>query len=430
MALLSGFLSAEIAYDKNGAVTGGDAAALALANDPTVTDLLVLAHGWNDDAATARSRYAALATSLRDVIDQNQVPGLAGRTVGILQLLWPATRSGSLLLVPAGLPGADSAVTERDVLDEIDRIRPVFPDQDQQDSLDAAAARVPELVDKLDAQDAYVDALRGLLGDPEDRTEEPSEFRTASGRDLLSRTASLSVGPPSATAATGPGYLELAGGILGAARSILDYLNFGEMKKRSGVIGEVGLSATIKKIKTQRPGLRVQLAGHSLGARLISGAARALPAGPPVSIASMTLLQAAFSHYSFSNDWDAGTAGNQVGYYRPDVVGHRFSGPMLITYTANDLVLSIFYAFASGYAHEVARLAVGGGPTDIYGALGRNGALRTPEAVAARLLSPGSPYAWQAGRPHNLLADDFISGHTDWTNQAVAYAMLSAIATT
>jgi hypothetical protein len=430
MALLSGFPTAEIAYDRNGAVTGGDAAALALANDPAVTDLLVVAHGWNDDAATARSRYAALATSLRDVIGNNPVAGQAQHSIGILQLLWPATASGSLLLVPAGLPGADSAVTERDVLDEIDRLRTVFLGQAQQDRLDDAAAQVPDLVDKPAAQDAYVDALRGLLADPEDRTEEPSGFRTASGRELLSRTASLSVGPPSGTAATGPGYLELAGGLLGAARSIADYLNFGEMKKRSGVIGEVGLSATIKKIKNQRPGLRIQLAGHSLGARLISGAARALPAGPPAPIASMALLQAAFSHYSFSNDWDPGTAGNQVGYYRPDVVGHRFSGPMLITHTSNDFVLSVFYAFASGFAHDVADFAVGGGPTDIYGALGRNGALRTPEAVAARLLAPGSPYAWQAGRPHNLLADDFISGHTDWTNQAVAYAMLSAIATT
>ena len=432
MAPLSGFPYAEISYDKDGAVLGGDQALRALAADPAVTDLLVLVHGWNDDAPAARAGYAALAVSLRAVI--GRLPALTQRGVGIVGLLWPATATANLLMVPAGTPTTGTPVTERDVLDEIDRLRPVFPGAAAQRRLDTAARQVPELTAKPEAQDAFVDQVRTLLPrGPEDAAQLPEEssgFRNTPGHELLARTAGMPVGPPSGHSAGAPGYAELAGGILGSSLNLLSYLNFEEMKRRSGVIGEQGLGPTVTSVKAARPDLRVQLAGHSLGARLVCGAARAVSAGPPEPIASVALLQAAFSHYGFAGDWDPGTPGNQVGYYRPDIVDHRFSGPMLITYTANDLVLSILYAFASGYAHGVADFRVGGGPDDIYGALGRNGALRTPEAVAATLLAPGGGYAWQAGRPHNLLADQFISGHSDWTNQAVAYAVLSAIATT
>jgi hypothetical protein len=425
---LSGFPSAEIQYDKDGKLVGTDQAVLALAADPTVTDLVVLAHGWNDDIAAARSRYAALAASLRAVLDAGEVPALNNRRIGIAGLMWPAKQFGSIFLVPGGAPTTDSPVTERDVVEQIDRLRPVFPGRADQKKLDAAAALVPELVEKTEARDAFVDDLRSLVSRPDDRTDEPSGFRTESGSTVMGRLSLVSVAPPSSQRSDASGYVELAGGTLGSALNVLNYLTFEEMKRRSGVVGETGLAPTLTKIKAS-PGPKIHLAGHSLGARLITAAARVAPAGPPDQIASMTLLQAAFSHYGFSDDWDP-AAGVQPGYFRADITGNRFSGPMLITYTANDLLLSIFYAFASGLANDIADLAVGGGPTDRFGAMGRNGALKTPEAVWGNLLAVGGAYNWQAGKPHNLNADAYIANHSDVTGPQVAYATLSAIAST
>jgi len=69
-----------------------------------------------------------------------------------------------------------------------------------------------------------------------------------------------------------------------------------------------------------------------------------------------------------------------------------------------------------------------GGPDDRFGGLGRNGALRTDEALPGTLLPVGGAYPWQPHRPHNLLADAFVADHSDVKGREVAYALLSAAA--
>jgi hypothetical protein len=62
--------------------------------------------------------------------------------------------------------------------------------------------------------------------------------------------------------------------------------------------------------------------------------------------------------------------------------------------------------------------------------MGRNGAQHTPEAVDAFLLPAGHAYDLQAGRLHNLNADDFIASHSDICKNEVACAVLAAAART
>src|SRR6185312_745764 len=140
------------------------------------------------------------------------------------------------------------------------------------------------------------------------------------------------------------------------------------------------------------------------------------------------LLQGAFSHYGFAADWDLNTPGPQPGLFRADVVDRRVTGPVLITHTANDLAVGIAYAVASRLANQIDTGI--GGPDDRYGGLGRNGALRTDEALAGALLPVGGAYPWQPHRPHNLLADAFVADHSDVKGHEVAYALLSAAAAT
>src|SRR2546429_330109 len=71
----------------------------AAAADVAITDLLVLSHGWNNDHLTARLLYAALAASMRSVVDG--VPGLAGRRIALACVLWPS-RMFAQLELPAG----------------------------------------------------------------------------------------------------------------------------------------------------------------------------------------------------------------------------------------------------------------------------------------------------------------------------------------
>ncbi|HEY4005812.1 MAG TPA: hypothetical protein VGM60_11590 [Pseudonocardia sp.] len=442
MADLSGFPSAELQYDGAGNVSGTDHDLVALAADPSVTDLVVMAHGWNEDAAEARQLYANLAVSLRAVLDGGAVPQLAGRTIAIAGLIWPAKQFADALSLTGDVTGEGvtvaAGVSERDLIGQIDALRPAFPEQSAQKVLDEAAALVPELPHRAAARGAFADQLRSLVNPmPDDPAEGPMEFFTESGTVVMERLAEpIPMTAPAAGGDPGPrnghavASADPTGGSLAAARNVLNYVTFYAMKNRSGVIGEQGLAPTIAKIKGERPAVRVHLVGHSFGARLVAAAARvAPPAGPADPIATVALLQAAFSHYGFSDDWDPNQPGAQTGYFRADITGNKVVGPILITYTVHDVPLGVPYALATRLAGHFAP-SLAGDAGDTYGALGRNGAQRTPEVVAGQLLAVGGSYNWQPGRPHNLLGDAFIADHSAVTGREIAYALLSAIATT
>ena len=214
------------------------------------------------------------------------------------------------------------------------------------------------------------------------------------------------------------------GGILGGGLNLLNYTTFYAMKERSAVVGAAGLAPLLSAIA--RPGLRLHLAGHSFGARLVSAATKALPAG--TTVASMALLQGAFSHFGFAADWDLDTPGPQSGLFRSDVADQRVTGPVLITHTANDLAVGIAYAVASRLANQIdvvdrrprrpfrrpraqRRVAHRRGPAG-HAAAGRR---RLPVAAA--------PAAQPARR--RVRRD-----HSDVKGREVAYALLSAAATT
>jgi hypothetical protein len=163
--------------------------------------------------------------------------------------------------------------------------------------------------------------------------------------------------------------------------------------------------------------------GHSFGGRLVSAAATELAGHPAARVQNLTLLQAAFSHYGFAPRWD----GRHDGVFRPLVSGPGVTGPVLVTHTANDRVVGYPYAVVS-LALRHAGVALGD-PGSRWGAIGCNGARRTPEADDGVLLGAGTSYRWRAGRVHNLRAD-LIAGHSDVARPEVARAVLHAIGST
>ena len=167
----------------------------------------------------------------------------------------------------------------------------------------------------------------------------------------------------------------------------------------------------------------MHLVGHSFGARVVSAAAAS--GAPGVLCHTLTLLQAAFSHYGFSEDWDGKKSG---GVFLP-AVAHpaRVAGPVTITCTKNDRAVGIAYAIASRLAGQVASAL--GDENDTYGGMGRNGAQKTTATHTGELLEVGKPYPpFTGAKLFNLTADSAIASHGDVRSPRVAYALLSAVA--
>ena len=94
-------------------------------------------------------------------------------------------------------------------------------------------------------------------------------------------------------------------------------MTYYQMKNRAGDIGLGGAHDALQRIRGQRPAdgplaLRIHLAGHSFGCRLVTAAAAGAPGSAPLPVNSLTLLQAAFSHYAFAVAYD----GMHDGFYR------------------------------------------------------------------------------------------------------------------
>src|SRR5215472_18020126 len=133
------------------------------------------------------------------------------------------------------------------------------------------------------------------------------------------------------------------------------------------------MARAVRSLKTALPHLKVHLVGHSLGGRLMAACARGLSQDPIVHPDSMTLLEAAFSHYGFSPNNGVG----QPGFFR-DALGKKVvSGPLLETFSALDSVVGYAYAIASRLAGDNVKAL--GDFNDPYGGIGRNGAQKTPE---------------------------------------------------
>ena len=208
-----------------------------------------------------------------------------------------------------------------------------------------------------------------------------------------------------------------AAGLLSSAEMLLRDTTYHLMKDRAGIVGRGGVASTLDRIQSAFPGIRIHLAGHSFGCRVIASAA-ATTARP---VAGMTLFQAAFSHNSFSPDYDST---HQPGGFRDIVSGGKCAGPMLVTHSVKDEALGLCYPIASEILRQNSSSI--GDAGDLYGALGRNGARHTPEASDGDLLAEGARYSFAPGRIFNLRADHIIQAHSDIVKPETAWALIAA----
>ena len=196
---------------------------------------------------------------------------------------------------------------------------------------------------------------------------------------------------------------------------LLNYFTFMSMKYYAGKVGANGLAPALSKLT----GIRIHLIGHSLGGRLVAACCKALAEQNTKPVASLSLLEAAFSHYGFSPE----------GYFRKVIESRIVKGPIISTFSRLDLVVGKAYAIVSRLAHD--SLTSIGDAGDYYGGIGHNGAQDTVESKEIPLQRAPQPYAFETGIVTCLDGSaGLIAGHDDVTNPNVTWAIAEAIRAT
>ena len=406
----------------------------------TVTDLFLISHGWNNDMAEARDLYCHFFARVREVMDGHSVPGINARKFAILAVLWPSKKFAEEELIPSGAADAGSPVSEAFILRQLQSLKGVFDKPDADAVLEQAKLLVPQLENSPKAQRTFANLIRSLPdkqhGDPEDASD---RFFKQSGDEVMNKLSKPLLVAPRPSGTTGgaaglrspargtggaAGLGQVFTGVKSAALNLLNYTTYYQMKERAGIVGRSGVNTVIRELRQKFPNLKIHLIGHSFGGRLVTAAADGPANQPPVKPNSMSLLQAAFSHNGFAEKFDQ----THDGFFRKVVTENKILGPIVISYSKNDTAVGLLYPLASLIAGQNASKI--GDANDPYGGMGRNGAQKTPEAINGALGAVGSAYQFKTGKLYNLNADACIMDHSDIAKSEVAYALLSAVATT
>ncbi|MFJ6558527.1 serine-threonine protein kinase [Streptomyces sp. NPDC091412] len=375
----------ELTFDADGDVDGVERdRLLAGVERRAVRDLIVFAHGWNND----RSGATRLCSSFFE-----PVPRLApAARIGYVGVMWPSMRF-------------------------CDEPIPDFPRSTAAGPVPSAALDKDTrkaLRDTFPGRASLVDALAGMLDGPAREPAALEEF----GRLVRRLAGDVSPGPWARFAAdtvtdgvpqrepamfarpAAEVCAEFADALAGlgdpggqrpftlpnpwdGAKELLRQATYYTMKRRAGTVGERGLGPVVGRLAQAAPGVRVHLVGHSFGGRLVSFALSGLPEGVR-TVKSVTLLQGAFSHYAFAPrlPGDPRAGGVLRGRER------RVDGPLVCCHSRFDTALGTLYPLASRMADDdrsVLGLDVGALLGAAWGAMGHDGVQAVPGTRACTL---------------------------------------------
>ncbi|MCX4668385.1 serine-threonine protein kinase [Streptomyces sp. NBC_01381] len=328
-----------------------------------VTDLLVLAHGWNNDQDMATDLYRRFFAPCQ---------GLAGTGVrlGYVGVIWPAIRFPDEPIPDFERSAAAAAgAGAGPLLDEPTRrlLAATFPGHD--DELERIGALLAERSGVASRLYEYGRHVRDLVSVHENSPARRFADDIWSGEPAMLTDDAVEVCELFAAAMEGTGQQELFGSLRkrlwNGAHELLRQASYYAMKRRAGTVGQLGLGPTVGLLVGDAPALRVHLIGHSFGARLVSYALRGMPESVR-GVKSTTLLQGAFSHYAFSGrlPHDPRRAGALHGVQR------RIDGPLVSCYSRHDDALGKIYPLASKIAGDSSTFL---GLWERWGAIGYNG---------------------------------------------------------
>jgi hypothetical protein len=398
----------------NTAGGGGDGGLAAAVAAGGITNLFVLSHGWNNGVDSARDLYQAMFGLLAGQLGEHLSSSAA---VGIIwpSLLFPDDDPDSASPVPS--TGAQLATA----------LTPAFPGQQQQ------LATMGQLLDQQPQDPAALNQFHqlatGLVTTPPQGIEDSGEAALLTANTAVAFGHAAAMAPQAQSAAQGIG--NPFTGLWSGAREVLRTLSYYEMKNRAGVVGQNGLGPLLAGLAGPAGAPRIHLMGHSFGARLVSyslAGLRSNQTGAASPVKSLTLIQGAFSHFTFGSSlmFDPSRSGGLAGD------GSRVDGPLLATLSAADRAVGWWYPAASMLAGRDSESA-----TDLvfrWGAMGHDGYQQTPTPTTVVMAAQGEPYDFQAGGFYSLDANAIIcanqsafsGAHSDIRHPEVLWAAVSA----
>ncbi|KAA9338967.1 alpha/beta hydrolase family protein [Adhaeribacter soli] len=437
MKNLSGFPYFEIQFTKEGFAYAEDEEnqLLNYVGNKDNLDLIVISHGWNNDMDEARELYRNFISKLKAEIDKHK--GF-NKNIAIAGVLWPSKKFADKELIPGGgAASLDSSNEEGELLLYLESLKGFFDESKTGDKiLEEAKSLVKDLKNK-ESQGEFVRKMNSLycqavnleeyqakedelvplnLENPQLLFESVQDLSSEDVDRNTSGASSINTGVDGGAAGIGSFF----GSVYDGARNLINYVTYYQMKERAGKVGSLGLNPLLKKIKQKNSNVKLHLIGHSFGGRLVTAAVAGSTVNEAVEVNSLTLLQAAFSHYGFAQNYEKG----KDGFFRRVV--KKVNGPILISHTHNDTAVGIAYAIASRIARQVGERL--GDANDKFGGIGANGALTTPEAENNNLpLRKDHQYNFIAGKIYNLNGDTCISNHSDICKEEVARVVKFAI---
>jgi hypothetical protein len=398
----------------NTATGSGDGGLSAAVAKGGITDLFVLSHGWNNGVDSARDLYQAMFTLLADQLGTQLSSSAA---VGVIwpSLLFPDDDPDNAPAVPS--TGAQLAAA----------LTPAFPQQQQQ------LATMGQLLDQQPQDPAALNQFHqlatGLVTTKPQGVEDTGEAALLTADTATAFGHAAAMAPHATTAAQGIG--NPFTGLWSGAREVLRTMSYYEMKNRAGVVGQNGLGPLLASLSGPDGPPRIHLMGHSFGARLVSYTLAGLPAnrtGSASPVKSLTLIQGAFSHFTFASSlmFDPSRAGGLAAD------GSRVDGPLLATFSAADRAVGWWYPAASMLAGQDSESAA-----DLvfrWGAMGHDGYQQNPTPTALLLAPQGKPYEFRPGGFYSLDANAvicanqsaFSGAHSDIRHPEVLWAVVSA----
>jgi len=410
-----------------------------------VSDLFVMSHGWGDSQTAAQQLYEAMFPLVAAAAGQAANVG----PIGFVGIYWPSLwfpdpppdAPGVADAVAAGKPGAaDAALSGQQIAQTL---KASYADPGRQDTvekmgqlIDAGAAAAG--AEPPAAQQARLDEFHGMLKNLVTNGEQPLEdsgetslLRTDDPKTDYAKISDILGSAPEGGAAEGLG--DVFSKVWNGAKDAMRAGSYYEMKSRAGTIGHKGLGPLLAQLHAKSPGVRVHLIGHSFGARLVSFALSGIGAAAASPVASLCLVQGAFSHWSFAHlqDMPFGKAGALNEFT------DRVHGPLVATFSEHDWAVGQWYPRASFLAQQNAAAEVA--PANQWGGMGSDGFQGVTPKGDLDLLPAGRPYQLAPGSFYRVngsgvIADTkqstFAGAHSDICHPEVAWLAVAAAAAT
>jgi hypothetical protein len=406
-----------------------------------VADLFVFSHGWGTSGDKARGLYDAMFPMIR-----NAASGKAGiGEVGFAGIYWPSLWFPPTQATPPPAAGAtqagsgavvDLSAGTRTVsgLDIAESLRPGFADSAQQQTVTQIGRFIDEGETAVGSDESDAEKEQRLLqihrllkslvppapnGEYED-SGETALLLTADPKTAYQAAAeAFGSAPPGSSAQSAGDWFSRA---INGAKDAVRVLSYTIMKARAGDIGRSGLGPLLAALHARSSAVRVHLIGHSFGARLAAFALAGISAPADSPVASLLLLQGAFSHWSFAHPQDNpfGSPGALNAF------ADRVHGPLVATFSVFDWAVGVWYPKASFLAQQDAQAAVAGR----WGGMGADGYQAVNPSEDRAMPDSGSiDYGFTAGTFYRVNAASvindvqgelFAGAHSDIRKPAVA----------